>query len=195
MLFADLVGFTELAARISSEEMVRLLDEIFSMFDRLAQAQGLEKIKTIGDAYMVVGGLPTPRADHAAAIAELALNMKSAVRAFFAGYKTPIQIRTGINSGPVVAGIIGRHKFAYDLWGDTVNIASRMESHGQPGRIQVSEATYSRLRDKYEFADRRRIEIKGKGAMATYFLEDRRPLPKSGQSTTNAVDEPAISPI
>lgn len=174
VLFADLVGFTELAARISSEEMVRLLDDIFSTFDRLAQEQGLEKIKTIGDAYMVVGGLPTPRADHATAIAELALNMQAAVRDFFSGYKTPIRIRIGINSGPVVAGIIGRHKFAYDLWGDTVNIASRMESHGQPGRIQVSEATYARLRDKYEFADRGRIEIKGKGVMATYFLEGRK---------------------
>ncbi len=174
VLFADLVGFTELAARISSEEMVRMLDDIFSTFDRLAQEQGLEQIKTIGDAYMVVGGLPTPRADHAVAIAELALNMQAAVREFFTGYKTPIRIRIGINSGPVVAGIIGRHKFAYDLWGDTVNIASRMESHGQPGRIQVSEATYARLRDNYEFADRGRIEIKGKGAMATYFLERRK---------------------
>ena len=175
VLFADLVGFTTLAARISSVEMVRLLDEIFTAFDGLAEAQGLEKIKTIGDAYMVVGGLPTPRPDHAEAVAEVALDMVAHVERCFAGHPVPIQIRLGINTGPVIAGIIGRHKFNYDLWGDTVNTASRMESHSLPGRIQVTAATRGRLADKYRFEERGAIEVKGKGLVETWFLTGRRP--------------------
>ena len=175
VLFADLAGFTALAANVSSQDMVRLLDEVFSTFDMLALDQGLEKIKTIGDAYMVVGGLPTPRADHAEAIAELALNMQEASRSFALPDKTPIRIRIGINTGPVIAGVIGKNKFSYDLWGDTVNIASRMESHGKPGEIQLSHATYERLRTKYEFKRRGLIQVKGKGRMPAWFLVGRRP--------------------
>jgi len=174
VLFADLVGFTELTNQISSVEMVRLLDDIFSGFDTLAEEQRLEKIKTIGDAYMVVGGLPTPRADHAEAVAELALAMVAHVERHFGSYKTPIRLRLGINTGPVIAGIIGRHKFNYDLWGDTVNTASRMESHSLPGRIQVTESTYRRLKGRYAFERRGEIEVKGKGRMATWFLTGRQ---------------------
>ncbi len=175
VLFADLVGFTQLTNQLPSSEMVQLLDDIFSGFDTLAEAQGLEKIKTIGDAYMVVGGLPTPRPDHAQAVAELALNMLSHVQQYSAGCKFPIQLRLGISSGPVIAGIIGRHRFSYDLWGDTVNTASRMESLSLPGRIQVSEGTHARLASRYRFEERGDIEVKGKGRLPTWFLVDRVP--------------------
>lgn len=174
VLFADLVDFTLLAAQRPSVEVVKLLDDIFSAFDQLAQVQGLEKIKTIGDAYMVVGGLPTPRSDHVEAVAEVALDMVECVAARFAGFVPPIQIRIGINTGPVIAGVIGRHKFNYDLWGDTVNTASRMESHSLPGRIQVTDATRARLADRYRFEPRGEIEVKGKGCVNTWFLIGRR---------------------
>lgn len=177
VLFADLAGFTALSTRIPSVELVRLLDDIFSAFDDMAEAQQLEKIKTIGDAYMVVGGLPTPRPDHAQAVAEVALNMVRYIDETFAAWQPPIRIRVGINSGPVIAGIIGRHKFNYDLWGDTVNTASRMESHSLPGRIQVTAATYAALGDQYDFEPRGEIDVKGKGPMATWFLTGRKPRP------------------
>ncbi len=177
VLFADLVGFTELSARITGTEMVRLLDELFTTFDLLAQAQGLEKIKTIGDAYMVVGGLPDPRPDHAHAIAELALNMITAVGQQFAGGAFPVRIRIGINSGSVVAGVIGRHKFSYDVWGDTVNTASRMESHGVIGAIQVSAATHQLLEGDYTFTRRELTQVKGKGHLTAWLLTGRRAEP------------------
>ena len=177
VLFADLVGFTELSARITGTEMVRLLDELFTTFDLLAQEQGLEKIKTIGDAYMVVGGLPDPRPDHAHAIAELALNMIAAVEQQFAGGAFPVRIRLGINSGPVVAGVIGRHKFSYDVWGDTVNTASRMESHGLVGAIQVSAATQQLLEADYTFTRRELTQVKGKGDLTAWLLTGRRAEP------------------
>jgi adenylate cyclase len=173
VLFADLVGFTALAAQNPHSEVVRLLNEIFSSFDQMAERQGLEKIKTIGDCYMVVGGLPTPRPDHAAAVAELALAMLERLEQLRDSRGAPIRIRIGIHSGSVIAGVIGKNKFIYDLWGDTVNTASRMESHGQPNCIQVSEETYSRLRDQYVFKERGVIEVKGKGSMTTYFLSGR----------------------
>jgi class 3 adenylate cyclase len=174
VLFADLAGFTTLSTQVSSVELVRLLDDIFSAFDGLAEAQGLEKIKTIGDAYMVVGGLPTPRPDHAEAVAEVALNMLAHIEKAYASLRTPIRIRIGVNTGPVIAGIIGRHKFNYDLWGDTVNIASRMESHSLPGRIQVTAATHALLEAKYVFEPRGVIEVKGKGRLKTWFLQGRK---------------------
>ncbi|MCU0543186.1 MAG: MASE1 domain-containing protein [Oscillatoriaceae cyanobacterium Prado104] len=174
VLFADIVGFTQLSERVSPTELVSLLNEIFSTFDQLAERHGLEKIKTIGDAYMVVGGLPTPRADHAEAIAEMALDMQQAVIQFSKKLDRDVSIRIGINSGPVVAGVIGIKKFIYDLWGDTVNTASRMESHSLPGYIQVTSATYQILQDKYLFESRGSIEVKGKGYMNTYLLQCRK---------------------
>lgn len=174
VLFADIVGFTQLASRICATELVQLLNELVSAFDRLAVRHGLEKIKTIGDAYMVVGGLPAHRPDHAEAIAEMATDMLQEVARFSLKRGESLRLRIGIHTGPVVAGVIGTHKFIYDLWGDTVNIASRMESHGLPDCIQVSAATYELLRDKYQFQQRGRIPIKGKGEMTTYLLTGRQ---------------------
>jgi class 3 adenylate cyclase/CheY-like chemotaxis protein len=170
VLFADLVGFTPLAAQLPPTQVVRLLDEVFSAFDGLVTQHGLEKIKTIGDAYMAVAGLPFARADHAERAAAAALDMLAALRAFNADHQTALEMRIGLSTGPVIAGIIGRNKFSYDLWGDTVNTASRMESHGLPGRIQVAPPTYDRLHHRYRFDDRGRIEIRGKGPMETYLL-------------------------
>lgn len=176
VLFADIVGFTELAAQISPEELVGILNVIFSDFDELTEKYGLEKIKTIGDAYMVVGGLPEEKPDHAAAIAEMAIDMQEAINRFSQETGNALSIRIGINTGPVVAGIIGRKKFVYDLWGDTVNIASRMESHGIPGSIQVSETTYQKLKDQYLFKDRGSVQVKGKGQMNCYLLKGKQNL-------------------
>ena len=170
VLFADIVGFTPLSARLSARELVDLLNQIFSEFDRLAESHGLEKIKTIGDAYMVAGGIPIPRTDSARAVAKMALDMQRAISRFQTDRGETFQIRIGINTGPVVAGVIGIKKFIYDLWGDTVNVASRMESTGVPGSIQVTETTYEQLRDKYRFQMRGFVEVKGKGKMKTYWL-------------------------
>lgn len=175
VLFADIVGFTNLSSRISPRELVTLLNEIFSDFDRLADLHGLEKIKTIGDAYMLVGGLPEPKADCAKDVAEMALDMQQAIAQFNLNHQENINIRIGINTGSVVAGVIGQKKFIYDLWGDAVNIASRMESHGLPGSIQVSEETYQLLQFSYQFEERGSIMIKGKGEMKTYFLLGKTP--------------------
>ena len=172
ILFADIVDFTSLSARISATELVNFLNDIFSAFDRLAERYSLEKIKTIGDAYMVVGGLPVPRADHAAAIAAMALDMQVAIAQFQDDRGQPFRLRIGINTGPIVSGVIGIKKFSYDLWGDAVNIASRMESQGIPGKIQVTEATYSCLQDQYQFEKRGTLEVKGRGSLTTYFLTD-----------------------
>jgi adenylate cyclase len=176
VLFADVVGFTQLSSQISAAELVVLLNKLFSMFDQLAEKHGAEKIKTIGDAYMVVAGLPTPRSDHAQAIANLAMDMQEAVAHFNAEQNQSFSIRIGINTGPVVAGVIGLKRFIYDLWGDTVNIASRMESQGLAGLIQVSEATYNCLKEQYLFQKRGVILIKGKGEMTTYLLTGKRSL-------------------
>ncbi len=174
VLFADLVGFTKLSANLSPAELVELLNMIFSCFDELAEKYGLEKIKTIGDAYMVVGGLPTLRKDHAEAIAEMALDILDRVQEISEKQGKLLQIRIGINTGAVEAGVIGTKKFAYDLWGDTVNTAHRMESHGIPGVIQVTEDTYNCLANKYTFQERGMIDIKGKGMMRTYLLLGRK---------------------
>ncbi len=169
VMFADIVGFTPIANSKTPEELVHLLDQIFSIFDRIAGEHGLEKIKTIGDAYMVVGGLPTPREDHAYRTAQAALAMLEAM----APFAPLIRLRIGIHAGQVVAGVIGKKKFAYDLWGDAVNVASRMESHGAPGHVHISHEFFEALRPHAPMADiepRGDIEIKGKGIMATYFL-------------------------
>ncbi|MFB2969597.1 adenylate/guanylate cyclase domain-containing protein [Aerosakkonema sp. BLCC-F183] len=176
VMFADIVGFTELSSLISPTELVEMLNIIFSKFDQLAEKHNLEKIKTIGDAYMVVGGLPVPRSDHAIAIAEMALDMQAALIQFSASTGKLFQMRIGINTGSVVAGVIGTKKFIYDLWGDTVNIASRMESHSLPGQIQVTEATYEYLCDRYLLEKRSEILVKGKGKMTTYFLVGRKDI-------------------
>jgi PAS domain S-box-containing protein len=170
ILFADLVGFTPLAARLKPIELVKLLNQIFSRFDQLVDQLGLEKIKTIGDAYMVAAGLPIPRSDHAEAIAQMALAMQAAMKRFQVELGEDIKIRIGINTGVVVAGVIGTKKFIYDLWGDAVNIASRMESSGEAGRIQVTEATYQQLRDNYQWEKRGVINVRGRGEMVTYWL-------------------------
>ncbi len=173
VMFADIVGFTALADKLPPLELVQSLNRIFSCFDQLTESYGLEKIKTIGDAYMVVGGLPEHREDHADAIASMALDMQSSLGRLNQEQEQSFEIRIGIHTGPVVAGVIGLKKFAYDLWGDTVNVASRMESHGLPGQIQVSETTYTRLRDHYIFKPRGEIEVKGKGGMTTFFLQSK----------------------
>ena len=170
VMFADLVGFTTLSLHIAPSLVVRLLDEIFSLFDDLAVRHGLEKIKTIGDAYMAVAGLPFPRADHAEAVARMALEMQSAIEQFNQRHRISLQMRIGINTGPVIAGIIGRNKFSYDLWGDTVNTASRMESHGVPGGIQVTEATALRLQRGFVLKNRGLVEIKGRPSVVTWWL-------------------------
>lgn len=170
VLFADIVNFTGLSSHIAPVELVGLLNRVFSVFDKLADRYQLEKIKTIGDAYMVVGGVPTAMPDHVEAIAAMALGMMRATNRFKTRNKQTIRLRIGIHTGPVVAGVIGSRKFTYDLWGDTVNVASRMESQGELGRIQVSEAVYEKLGDRFTFAPRQPIEIKGKGLMNTYWL-------------------------
>ncbi|MEH1830932.1 MAG: adenylate/guanylate cyclase domain-containing protein [Nostoc sp.] len=171
VLFADIVGFTELSTRTSPAELVELLNTIFCLFDQLAERHGVEKIKTIGDAYMAVAGLPNQSNDHAPAIANMALDMQNVITTFNQENNQSFRIRIGISTGPVVAGVIGLKKFAYDLWGDTVNTASRMESHGIAGSIQVCETSYQLLKDKYILEKRGLIQVKGKGEMMTYILK------------------------
>lgn len=172
VLFADVVGFTPMSAHMSPYELVGLLNRVFTALDELVEKHGLEKIKTVGDEYMVASGVPRLRADHALAAAELALEIQARMEATeFDGRR--LSLRIGINSGPVVAGIIGTHKFSYDIWGDTVNTASRMESEGVPGRIQLSAATHALIRDRYLCEPRGTIDVKGKGQLETYFLVGR----------------------
>ena len=178
VLFADIVDFTTLSATATPNQVVEFLNGLFSRFDRLAERHGLEKIKTIGDAYMVAGGLPVPRSDHADAVADMALDMMAELGAVDHRLGADIQLRIGIDTGPVVAGVIGVRRFIYDLWGDTVNTASRMESQGVPGSIQVTERTYQQLCSQYSFAERGPVFVKGKGEMKTWFLEGRL-APKS----------------
>jgi adenylate cyclase len=183
VLFADVVDFTPFTERTGPERVVGLLDQIFSEFDTLAERHGLEKIKTIGDAYMVAAGLPNPRADHADAMADMALDMRDAVGRLCRPLGIDLALRIGMDSGPVVAGVIGRHKFIYDLWGDTVNTASRMESHGLPGAIQVSEATRRLLDGRFEFEDRGQIDVKGKGRLHAWLLLGRAGAPVAVEAT------------
>jgi class 3 adenylate cyclase len=173
VLFADLVDFTASSDRSSPERVVQVLADLFTAFDRLAARHGLEKIKTVGDAYMVAGGLPVPRPDHAQAVAEMALAVQEEAGRHRDPAGRPLQVRIGIDSGPVVAGVIGTAKFSYDLWGDTVNTASRMESIGVPGCIQVTDRAYRRLRDRYRFERRGPVQVKGKGELVTWFLVGR----------------------
>jgi adenylate cyclase len=173
VLFSDLVDFTSLAARVSPEETVALLGDIFSRFDALAARHGLEKIKTTGDGYMVAGGLPEERADHAVVVTEMALAMLDAVETAGRVVGQPLQLRIGLNTGALIAGVLGTHKFVYDVWGDTVNTAKRMESYGEPGRVHVSATTRRALGDAFRFEPRGSLEVKGKGSMETYFVYRR----------------------
>jgi len=174
VLFADLVKFTEMSVGMPAEKLVAKLNEIFFAFDILTELHGLEKIKTIGDAYLLVAGLPTPRPDHVEAVADIALDMQDAITRLNSLNGTNMNIRMGIHTGSVVAGVIGKQKFIYDLWGDAVNVASRMESQGVPGHIQISEAVYRRIQDKFITEKRGPIAVKGKGTMVTYFLRGRK---------------------
>jgi len=173
VLFADLVGFTPMSELLAPEEIIGMLDGLFSRFDEVADGLGLEKIKTVGDSYMVVGGLPEPRDDAPEAVAEMALALCEVVKEFRAPSEARLDLRIGIDIGPVVAGVIGSRKFTYDLWGDTVNTASRMESHGVAGGIQVTPRAYERLRHRFAFDERGVVEVKGKGEMVTYLLVGR----------------------
>jgi len=170
LLFADIVEFTRLSARLSPSELVGVLNEVFSVFDELVERHGLEKIKTIGDAYLVVGGLSDASADHTARMAAMAVGLADAVGRIDAATRMGIDFRIGMHCGPIVAGVIGTRKFIYDVWGDTVNLASRMESLGVPGRVQVTHAVMSRLETTFEFEARGLIDVKGKGPMPTWFL-------------------------
>jgi len=181
VLFVDIAGFTRFASTTPPQQLVKFLNHVFSRFDALCDRHNLEKIKTIGDAYMVVGGLPEPRPDHAEAIAAMALDMQRAVRqlAHEPTVTLPasiqehgLAIRVGIHTGPVVAGVIGTKKFTYDLWGDTVNVASRMETQGTAGKIQVSSTAYERLKHHYSYEERGWLEVKGWGPMMTCWLCD-----------------------
>ncbi len=173
VLFADIVGFTKFSAGVSPEQLVALLNEIFTDFDTIADNRGLEKIKSIGDAYMAAAGLPVPVADHAARAAHMALDMLDATARFNQRSGHTFQIRVGINSGAVVAGVIGKRKFIYDLWGAAVNTASRMETHGVAGRVQITEATRSRLGEPFLFEERGDIAVKDLGQLPTWFLSGR----------------------
>jgi adenylate cyclase len=174
VLFADIVEFTKLSTWLAPQEQVSMLNEIFSDFDRIADNRGLEKIKTIGDAYMAVAGLPVPTADHALRAAHAALDMLEAMDRFNARSGYTLQVRIGINTGAVVAGVVGKHKFIYDLWGDAVNTACLMESHGVAGRVQVTESTQRELNEPFLLEERGAIEVRGKGRMNTWFLAGRR---------------------
>ena len=169
-----MVDFTPWSERLAPAEVVGYLDRLFSHFDDLAERHGLEKIKTIGDCYMVAAGVPTPRPDHARALAAMALDMLDAMRSHDEVAHLGLELRIGINSGPVVAGVIGRKRFLYDLWGDAVNTASRMESHGTPGRVQITRATYELVADAFECEPHGTITIKGKGEVEAWYLVARK---------------------
>jgi class 3 adenylate cyclase len=186
VLFADIVDFTRATAGLAPEQTVAWLNDLFSRMDDLSEQHGLEKIKTIGDAYMAVSGIPTPRADHAEAAAEMALGLQGLLSSFAAPTGQPVRMRIGIHTGPVVAGVIGTKKFIYDLWGDTVNTASRMESHGLAGAIQVTEAAYERLRPRYMFEERGVIDVKGKGQMRTWLMTGRKVATEAAVSLGSA---------
>jgi class 3 adenylate cyclase len=175
LLFADIVDFTTMSSEMSPAELVDILNDVFSLFDELVDRHRLEKIKTIGDAYMVVGGLTDDPEDHTARVAAMALDLTTAVARVKRRSGAAITIRIGMHRGPVVAGVIGTKKFIYDVWGDTVNVASRMESHGVPGRVQVTAAVVDRLQGAFDFEPRGAVEIKGKGRLQTWYLARRSP--------------------
>jgi len=189
ILFADIVNFTPWSAELPANEMVEMLNDIFSYFDSLLELYGVEKIRTIGDNYMCAAGVPTPRPDHAQALARMALDMRAYVRQRPPRNGKQLNFRIGINSGPLVAGVIGKRKFVYDLWGDAVNVAARMESYGVPGKIQIGRPTYELIRNEFFCEPRGIIEVKGKGKMATWFLVDER-IKVNPLSRTSGIENP-----
>jgi len=195
ILFADIAGFTERASEIPPTELVRFLDRLYTTFDRLVDRHGLEKIKTTGDSYMVVSGVPTPRPDHAEAIAALALDMSDAVADLRDPRGNPVPLRMGIASGPVVAGVVGARRFFYDVWGDAVNVASRMESTDLEGRIQVPQDVFERLRHAFVLEERGDVEIKGKGVMRTWYLVDHKPRATQPLLREGAQNEPTAGEL
>lgn len=199
ILFADIAGFTERASQIPAADLVRFLDRLYTTFDRLVDKHGLEKIKTTGDSYMVVSGVPEPRPDHVEALARLALDMSRAVADLRDPNGQRVPLRIGMASGPVVAGVVGARRFFYDVWGDAVNVASRMESTDPEGRIQVPENVYLRLKDQFVLEKRGEVDVKGKGIMCTWYLVAQRPpetvAPQSirpAQDETGRVESPAV---
>ena len=195
ILFADVVDFTPLAERLPPADVVGFLDHLFSQFDALVERHGLEKVKTIGDCYMAVAGVPDPRPDHARKAALLALDMRDVVATSVVAGRPGFELRIGINSGPVVGGVIGAKRFLYDLWGDAVNTASRMESHGTPGEIQITRATYELLKDEFVCKRRGTIPVKGKGEVETWFLVRRRSEARTpGVVPVVVAPEPAAEP-
>ena len=175
VLFADIVGFTPLSEKIQPAELVEVLGQIFTAFDGFTEELGIEKIKTIGDSYMAAAGIPEPVDDHAARAAEMALRIQAHIAGLAPIHGFTVRVRIGLHSGPAIAGVIGRKKFIYDLWGDTVNTAARMESHGLPGAIQISTATRALLSDRYTSEERGIVHVKGKGEMRTWLLTGRAP--------------------
>jgi class 3 adenylate cyclase len=196
LLFADIVDFTRLSSRLTPSELVAALNDVFSVFDDLVEHYGLEKVKTIGDAYMVVGGLTERSADHTARVVDMALDLAVCIGDIEAARRLGIAFRVGVHCGPVVAGVIGTKKFIYDIWGDTVNLASRMESHGVPGRVQVTHAVRERLGDAFRFESRGLVDVKGKGPIPTWFVIDREAATTRGVAAAAPpvrTVEPAVS--
>lgn len=191
ILFADIAGFTERASHMPPVDLVRFLDRLYTTFDRLVDKHGLEKIKTTGDSYMVVSGVPQPRADHVEALAALAIDISRTVGDLRDPTGRPVPLRIGMASGPVVAGVVGARRFFYDVWGDAVNVASRMESTDLEGHIQVPQDVYERLRDRFELEERGDVEIKGKGLMHTWYLVGRKPLPDKPVDAAPPIPEEA----
>jgi adenylate cyclase len=195
VLFADIVGFTKFSESVSAEALVHVLNDVFTRFDGIADHRGLEKIKTIGDAYMAVAGLPVLMADHAAQAAHMALDMIEDLNRYNEQSRYKLEVRIGISSGPAVAGVIGKRKFLYDLWGDVVNVASRMESHGLPGRIQVADSTRQQLGEPFVFEERGAVDIKGKGEMRTWFLNGRNGRSRPASRAAAPAKIAPLSPV
>jgi adenylate cyclase len=190
ILFADMAGFTARASETAPDDLVLFLNHVFTDFDRLVERHGLEKIKTTGDAYMVVSGVPVPRSDHAESLAQLALEMRAAAEDLRDPQGRDVPIRIGISSGPVVAGVVGTRKFFYDVWGDAVNVASRMETTGAVGKIQVSHQTYERLKEDFVLEECGEVEVRGKGRMPTWFLIVQKTCPVAARSLPDASEIP-----
>jgi adenylate cyclase len=186
VLFADIAGFTERASEMPPDQLIRFLDRLYGDFDALLDKHGLEKIKVSGDSYMVVSGVPQPRADHVEALAAFALDMAEAANRLKDSHGNALPLRIGLASGPVVAGVVGSRRFFYDVWGDAVNVASRMESTDSIGRIQVPENVYRRLKDDFVLQERGVVEVKGKGPMRTWYLIGRNPNTGSGKVAAEA---------